>query len=397
MLASAITDKDLKIHVHHVGGIGDCGPTEAIRMLGNDVEWTVYDADESALSKMKEFKNENIVLVNKCIGANNSKVNFHITRGQSASSLLKGSPEAKDYTLITGPDKAQIWGIHTQITKSIPMELSSIDSLLMEKQISPVDFLSIDAQGAELDIINGASRLLTNNIMGVLCEVEFSEIYENQPLFCDIEGRLRKDNFRFCQIYNSQYWNTYPFPEGLMGEGFNIVGEALFLKNPDKMIDYGNISRIPTDALIKFTAQCLKLAAVAVVFDQLDFGLKIIKALQNHKLISLDSLAEKCNVRYIKLLRDLVKAAEAIEKSKTPLEYQSSCSIDYKPYSKNKLSVLYYKLRRLFRITVPPLLTYYVKKFTSSAFKERSVIIKIYRKYGLNALIEYQSRRLWWK
>lgn len=395
MFSREISDKDLKINVHHIGGIGDCGPTEAIRMLGNDVEWTVYDADESALSKMKKLDNENILLVNKCIGGSNSKNKFNIMRGNSASSLLNGSPDAKDYTLITGPNKAQIWGIHTQVTKSIVMELNTIDSLVMSKQISPVDFLSIDAQGAELDIINGASQLLPADIMGILCEVGFSEIYSGQPLFCDIQARLLKDNFRLCQIYNSQNWNTCPLQEGLMGEGFNIVGEALFLKNPDKMIDFDNITRIPREVLLKFVVQCLKLSVIAVVFDQLDFALKVTKILQDKNLVSLDTLADNTNVMYIKLLRDLTDAARGIEKDSPCLEYQSSYSLDYKAGNNHKLSDIYCKLRYLFKVIAPPLVTRYIKKISCNAFKERSTIMKIYRKYGLNGLIERQCVRLW--
>lgn len=396
MLTNEISGKDLKIHVHHVGGIGDCGPTEAIRMLGNDVEWTVYDADESALSKMNELGGGTL-LVNKCIGGSNSKNKFHIMRGQSASSLLIGSPEARDYTLITDPGKAQVWGIHTQVIRSIDIELNTIDSLVMSKQIHSIDFLSIDAQGAELDIINGASQVLSDTIIGVLCEVEFSEIYANQPLFCDIQSRLRKENFRLCQIYNNQNWNIYPFQKGLMGEGFNIVGEALFLKNHDAMVGHDSISKVSRDILKAYAVKCLKLAAIAVVFDQLDVALKIIKTLQDCRLISLDTLANKVDVMYIKLLSDLTNTAKDIERSKPPLEYQSSYSLDYKINTHRRLVELYCRIWHFLKIIMPPFAMYCIRKITYNALKEYSTITKIYRKYGLNVLIKRQSCRLWWK
>lgn len=396
MSMKKISDDDLRIHVHHIGGIGDCGPTEAIRMLGDDVEWTVYDADEGALSKMGGTLGKNISLVNKCIGGANTKKRFNIMRGQSASSLLTCSPEAKSYTLITGSNKAQIWGIHTQVTKSIEMELVTIDSLAGGGKIGGVDFLSIDAQGAELDIINGASKLLHDNIVGVLCETAFSEIYSGQPLFCDIQERLKNDGFRLCRIYNNQHWNTCPLPEGLMGEGFTIVGESLFLKDQDKIIEYGGISLLGPELLTKDIIRCLKLAAIAVVFDQLDFALKITMALEENKLVSLDELAEVTNIRYIKLLRDLMAAATELKKESPALAYQSSYSLDYEKCIDHGHPNLVYKIRRLFRILLPPLLIFLIKKLISNTRRERSRITKIYKRYGLTNLIRNQSFRLWW-
>lgn len=48
------------------------------------------------------------------------------------------------------------------------------------------DFLSIDAQGSELDIIKGSGFILDENIIGIMSEEEFHRLYDAQPLFGDI-------------------------------------------------------------------------------------------------------------------------------------------------------------------------------------------------------------------
>lgn len=58
-------------------------------------------------------------------------------------------------------------------------------------EIQDIDYLKLDVQGAELDIILGAPRLLQNTML-VHTEVEFIPMYTDQPLFGDIDVALRK-------------------------------------------------------------------------------------------------------------------------------------------------------------------------------------------------------------
>jgi len=73
----------LKIKVHHVGGIGDCGPAEVINMLGEDVEWIIYDADKDSLIDVEKNDKKKCTLINNCIGGKNEKVKFNIFKGNN--------------------------------------------------------------------------------------------------------------------------------------------------------------------------------------------------------------------------------------------------------------------------------------------------------------------------
>ena len=53
-----------------------------------------------------------------------------------------------------------------------------------------VDFIKLDTQGSELDILHGAGSLL-DNCSGLQLEVMFSPLYEGQPLFADVDAYLR--------------------------------------------------------------------------------------------------------------------------------------------------------------------------------------------------------------
>src|SRR3954469_23997927 len=51
-------------------------------------------------------------------------------------------------------------------------------------EIGEVDFVKIDTQGAELDVIRGGRQTISRAVL-VQSEVEFVHMYKNQPLFAD--------------------------------------------------------------------------------------------------------------------------------------------------------------------------------------------------------------------
>lgn len=58
------------------------------------------------------------------------------------------------------------------------------------------DYLKLDVQGAEADVLRGARNVL-ENVLVVHAEVEFVPLYKDQPLFGDIDALLRAHGFLF--------------------------------------------------------------------------------------------------------------------------------------------------------------------------------------------------------
>lgn len=307
---------DLIIRIHHVGGIGGYGPTEILSKLDH-TQWIVYDAEKEALAKSDKLRSSKFSFVNKCLGKKNTISTFNVMHATSASSMLKSDPAAANYTVLNPGGKGQIWGKHTKVSRSFKLKVWSLDWLVKTKKVPPVDFLSMDTQGAEVDIIDGASKQAQSSIVAVCCETDFSSLYENQPLFCDIQNRLRDDNFRLCQIYNQQFFNTSPFIKDLQGRGFLTVGESLFLKEP-KIGDHS----------YEGVVSSLKLAAISAIFDELDFALKIIRELEKENLVSLKAVYKKTKVKYIKMLSDLNEKATILESQVPEITYESTNAMD---------------------------------------------------------------------
>ena len=117
------------------------------------------------------------------------------------------------------------------------MDATDLDNL----KIKGIDFIKIDVQGGELNIISGAETSLKDCI-GLELEVEFLELYEKQPLFGDLQNKLSKFGFEFIDFVNLCRWERDDFN----GFGQCVFGDALFLKSPEQIFsvqDQNLISR----------------------------------------------------------------------------------------------------------------------------------------------------------
>jgi FkbM family methyltransferase len=85
-------------------------------------------------------------------------------------------------------------------TGSIPLDTTTLDRVIFEKRAGEVslgEFLKVDTQGTELEILKGARRTLAERTKVVVCEIEFAPIYSGQALFSDVELFMRDCGFAF--------------------------------------------------------------------------------------------------------------------------------------------------------------------------------------------------------
>lgn len=83
-----------------------------------------------------------------------------------------------------------------KLKKTSSVQTISLDSVSKTHSIGPVDFIKIDIQGAELEVFQGGENLL-QDVLLIVCEVEFVPLYENQPLFGDVCSFLQNQGFSF--------------------------------------------------------------------------------------------------------------------------------------------------------------------------------------------------------
>jgi FkbM family methyltransferase len=111
---------------------------------------------------------------------------FNITRYPGCASLLEPNAALIDLFMTIGCDTDPH---NFQVVRSEPADTTRLDDLGLA-----ADFLKIDTQGSELDILrHGATSL--REVVVIETEVEFVPLYKDQPLLGDIQSFLRDHGF----------------------------------------------------------------------------------------------------------------------------------------------------------------------------------------------------------
>ena len=139
------------------------------------------------------------------------------------------------------------------------LEVSFDKDLLIK--VFKIDFLKIDTEGYEFEILQGAKEYLNKKyVLGLEVECEFFQLRLNQALFWDIKNYLEKNGYVFYDFLKIVRWEKDQYSE--MGQP--QITDALFLKNPEKLIDDFKSNKIGKDViLIKAT----RMAKEAIIFS----------------------------------------------------------------------------------------------------------------------------------
>jgi FkbM family methyltransferase len=122
-----------------------------------------------------------------CLGKGGPAV-LHLTLYPGCTSLYR--PNVPLIELFQGIGAADENG-NFFVFREEPVQTRRLDDVV---ECPPPDFLKLDVQGAELDVLEGACDKLWGTLV-VEAEVEFVQLYENQPLFGDVDRFLRTHGF----------------------------------------------------------------------------------------------------------------------------------------------------------------------------------------------------------
>ena len=133
----------------------------------------------------------NLRVWNYGVGAVSGSGMFNENKHQNMSSFLELGREG--------------WGEIKYTTKT---SITSIDDFCRDRKIPNMDILKIDTQGYELEVLKGASKMLSTGKIGLLYfEVNFIELYKNMPTFGQLYDFAVSQGYELITIYPIHYRN----------------------------------------------------------------------------------------------------------------------------------------------------------------------------------------------
>ncbi len=161
------------------------------------------------------------------IGKDSTNVNFNLYRNRSHSSIYK--PNKRYYEIFTTDTDP--------IEKSIMLKSIPLKDVYLKEKLNLPDFIKLDTQGSELEILQGSESFLKNILM-IEIEVEFTEIYEGQPLFHNIMEFMIDNGFELLYL-NRVFDHRRKMYSG-KSRGQLTWGDALFGRKEDCLAGFSD-------------------------------------------------------------------------------------------------------------------------------------------------------------
>jgi FkbM family methyltransferase len=192
----------------------------------------LFEPDPREFNHLRTSAPDNHIVLNTALSDVSGEIDFCLCRKQQNSSVYR-----PNFQLLNKfPDSERF-----EIIRTIKLTADTLDNQLRLNNIPQIDFIKIDAQGHELAILRGAMNTL-GEVIGLELEVEFIPIYENQPLFSDVNYFVTKLGFDLLDI-KRYYWKRKDIKNyGNDRKGQIVFADALFIRSPENILSFSNIT-----------------------------------------------------------------------------------------------------------------------------------------------------------
>ncbi len=298
------------------------GFNEEWKVFGDGLRVYCFEPDQDECKRLNAAAGANVVYLPYALGAKAGDATLYHTRLSASTGLYQTN---WDYF-------SRLLNRDNGITeKEETIRVTTLTDALRSARVDSIDFLKLDVEGAELDVLRGAEPYVeSGRLIGVLSEFRFHQEINGSPPFWELDAHLQRHGFRlFDMHFSHQSRRVLPY-EGLFDYRLPN-GERFFAYTVNGQIMDGDALYfrdllIPANAATRRTAtpvQLLKTACLLEVYALNDCAAEII--LEHRERLS--ALAD-CN-QLLDLLTPPLKGQELNYRAYVDTYFQSP-AIDVK-------------------------------------------------------------------
>ena len=216
--------------------------------LAMQLEYIGVEPDYRSYKKLSNKYNcKKYEIINKVLWSREENIDFYLCNKPEVSSVFY--PNKEFLNKFSDSQRFDIKEKQLFKTSTLDIELGN----------RKIDFAKFDIQGAEYDALNGMQNHISD-CLGFELEIEFSPIYNKQPLFGIIGQYLNNNGFEFIDFTSLIRWERKQFNS----YGQCIFGDGLWLRSPEYV--YENLPE-----------KYLKYITICSIYERFDLAIRMVE------------------------------------------------------------------------------------------------------------------------
>jgi FkbM family methyltransferase len=194
------------------------------------------------------------------VGGVSGPQELHVPDDPRAASLLPHNPSMVE----------RFGREHLHVPKSaVPVQTWTLDALRREGHVDRVDFMKIDVEGAELDILKAGGALL-QDCVALKVECSFLPQRLNQPLVWDVVPFLAAQGFEVVDLQDVHRWRRRNLP----AHPYRVRADMEYSRGQVAQCD---VILLRSAAEIHGTEQALRLVVLSAALGFFDYAVGVLR------------------------------------------------------------------------------------------------------------------------
>jgi FkbM family methyltransferase len=209
-----------------------------VRAIGFEPEPQEAERLEKAIARPWR----SVKMLSCAVGGQKGKAKLYIPPSPAGASLRPHNAEMLD--------EFGYESLHKTIATT-DVDVLTLDDLLADGKIEKTQYLKIDIEGAELEVLAGGTRAL-EHCQAIKVEVSFLPQRVDQALAHEVAALLDARGFALADILDPHHWRRRPLPAHPYVVGFDVPysrgrlaqADILFFRRYDTLPDHADLSAL---------------------------------------------------------------------------------------------------------------------------------------------------------